>query len=117
VRGFGPAPLSTGRYRARGDGGTGSDNVAAGAGNDVVDVFDGARSDIVTYGSGIDTVYADPGDIVALTARTSREPLAPSPQPLFVDVEGPARTGGALLDVAPSDVSTSRAPRRAWGSP
>jgi Ca2+-binding RTX toxin-like protein len=46
-------------------GGTGSDNVVAGPGDDVVDVFDGARGDIVVCGSGVDTVYADPGDTVA----------------------------------------------------
>jgi hypothetical protein len=47
-------------------GGTGSDNVSAGTGDDLVDVFDGQAGDDVSCGDGIDTVYADPGDRVAL---------------------------------------------------
>jgi hypothetical protein len=37
--------------------------VTAGAGNDVVDVRDGARN-VVDAGPGRDTVFADPEDVV-----------------------------------------------------
>ena len=73
-------------------GNQGIDTLSAGGGNDLIDVR-GDRGDIVSCGSGVDTVRADGADLVATDCETVERPSAPAPGTGPVSLLGPVELG------------------------
>lgn len=82
-------------------GNKGIDTLSGGAGDDLIDVR-GDRGDIVSCGSGDDTVRADGSDLIATDCETIERPTTPPPGTPGTPGDGPdpAPPGGGLLGPA-----------------
>lgn len=92
------------------EGGPGADLLDGGAGNDTILARDGV-ADTVTCGPGVDTVDADPVDVLAADCEPAAAPASPAPPPVPAPAGGetPQAVGGGT--VLPGTGAVVAAPR------